>query len=482
MLYNVFNTIITILSVLYFCIVTQLEQIMGNKQSKQNEGVTVKHQRDQPLISKRVLNTKLVESLTHNFNVQKIIAYWVRKEGSSKIAIHILNNDILGLLCKYSVTSYRYIFGYGQKKITDKSIIHNAIFVQKENLFCLNMKQLVISYDYDNMYGQANISKIVDGADNVNHFDEILISNGLASEHCFIMKNNTIYALGRNHYGQLGINRKSFAEENPIQLTKVPFKSKIVSMVCGAEHSLFLSLNGKIFSCGQNKNGQLGRKLADKEKVSYEIKQVPEISLLPKRNKTSKDYICKQIDCTRWTSFALIDDAIYAFGANDCGLLGIGKEDVTKSQYIPLKIVGNNHDYSTSSVIDMKCGICHIVMLTANHDVFVMGQALAIGCGEARGMRAVPTPILSVKEAIENVKKIACGDYHCILLTFDDDIVTFGKNQYGQCLNGKTGKTLLTPTLIKKGTLSKKRNIGEDVTHSAIHIFGATGSTLIGIE
>ncbi|BHF67257.1 Probable E3 ubiquitin-protein ligase herc4 [Sparganum proliferum] len=67
-----------------------------------------------------------------------------------------------------------------------------------------------------------------------------------------------VYSCGSNDFGQLGYERKtnSFARISGIQ-------HKIRDITCGAYHSGAITQNGKVYMWGCNTNGQLGRSSED---------------------------------------------------------------------------------------------------------------------------------------------------------------------------------------------------------------------------
>lgn len=66
-----------------------------------------------------------------------------------------------------------------------------------------------------------------------------------------------VYGRGSNECGQLGMNSLEEALiNNFVRLPKFS-KSKIVSVSCGVDHSLFLNEKGAIYACGNNRSGQL---------------------------------------------------------------------------------------------------------------------------------------------------------------------------------------------------------------------------------
>lgn len=73
--------------------------------------------------------------------------------------------------------------------------------------------------------------------------------------HAFFLRDDqTVWALGDNKYGQLGVG-DTLPRFTPVQ---VPFLDNIVQIATGNNFSLFLKNNGTVYACGQNCTGQLG--------------------------------------------------------------------------------------------------------------------------------------------------------------------------------------------------------------------------------
>eukprot|EP01029_Cantina_marsupialis_P027411 TRINITY_DN766_c0_g1_i2.p1 TRINITY_DN766_c0_g1~~TRINITY_DN766_c0_g1_i2.p1 ORF type:complete len:3952 (+),score=1641.27 TRINITY_DN766_c0_g1_i2:307-12162(+) len=99
-------------------------------------------------------------------------------------------------------------------------------------------------------------------------------SISLSNNHMLIVtKEGDVYGLGSNSNGQLGVK----IEDNECMMkpTKlnIPEGVKIEKAFAGEEFSIFLSADGKVFSCGLNDNGQLGRE-GDCESI-LEIQNLP---------------------------------------------------------------------------------------------------------------------------------------------------------------------------------------------------------------
>ena len=97
------------------------------------------------------------------------------------------------------------------------------------------------------------------GMSSYDHINDpvVLISNGKMSKHTFLKtSNNQIFGFGNNHYCQLGNGDKTYDKiMTPLQLYEVEdiFQDiNIVHIECGMLHTLFLTANGEVYSCGFN--------------------------------------------------------------------------------------------------------------------------------------------------------------------------------------------------------------------------------------
>ena len=65
---------------------------------------------------------------------------------------------------------------------------------------------------------------------------------------------------GKNDRGQLGLGNMNQMYETPYYVNRVP--NKVNEVACGDMHTLLLTLQGEIFSMGDNSRGQLGTGIA----------------------------------------------------------------------------------------------------------------------------------------------------------------------------------------------------------------------------
>ena len=73
----------------------------------------------------------------------------------------------------------------------------------------------------------------------------------------FVTADGSVFAFGHNHYGQLGVGD----EENRLvpTLLRGDLENKsVLQVAAGAMHTIFVTADGLVFSCGSNSKGQLG--------------------------------------------------------------------------------------------------------------------------------------------------------------------------------------------------------------------------------
>ena len=72
-------------------------------------------------------------------------------------------------------------------------------------------------------------------------------------------KNGKLYSWGSNRYGQLGIAGTNTYKINMPTLMNLPHGvGKVVDFSCGEEHCALLNQDGEVFTWGYGNDGQLG--------------------------------------------------------------------------------------------------------------------------------------------------------------------------------------------------------------------------------
>lgn len=228
-------------------------------------------------------------------------------------------------------------------------------------------------------------------------FEKVVCGSNFA----FGLSAKTLYAVGDNSYGQLGISDTNVLSSSEfIQLT-----GTWNDIACGDFHSLALSTNNVLFGCGRNSNNQLGAPFFDTTTYTF-------LSLASTFN---------QVFGGPTTSFALTagradNITLYAAGNNSSYQFGNGN-NTTSSLWRPL----------TGNWRKIAPGSSHTVFLSSNNSVFVAGD-------NTSGQLGVPSfiPFSAWTSRINGTfNDIEAGDNHSVLLS-SGKIFTAGLNDRGQ--------------------------------------------------
>ena len=240
-----------------------------------------------------------------------------------------------------------------------------------------------------NFYGQLGINNENDSRINIpfrhedfnGHNIHLLQSRSLCAYHCFIYtENDELYGFGKNDSNQIGFNRDNgcFFVYKPL-LINYKFNSKLKSIKCGENHSLFLTINGNVHGCGSNIHGQLSYQyITNRDDVTIQC-----IS-------DNKNDI-QSIGCSQHTSYILKNDNIlYGFGKLFKGLFRVGfiKQVLLGDKAViaydcafnfvciltnkqTLESFGRVQFYfNDKSFNDIKCGWDHIILTKNNNNTY----------------------------------------------------------------------------------------------------------------
>ncbi|CAN6478435.1 unnamed protein product [Victoria cruziana] len=283
---------------------------------------------------------------------------------------------------------------------------------------------------------------------------------------------------GNGDFGRLGLGDFSsqwkptvcerLKEENPCAIS------------CGGAHTLFLTEEGRVFATGMNDFGQLGNtRITDHTPEPCEV-----VGFGEKVVKISAGY--------RHSAAITVDGALYMWGDNSSGQLGLGKKaekivtspcivDSLSGFHIEMVALGSEHSVAITENGDMlswgaggsgqlghghhpsilsflrgsreytprlvrtlegvkvrkiAAGLLHSACIDENGSVFMFGQRTTDKLGFAE------TNIVSSPSAIKlpSSQQVSCGAYHTCVITRGGELYTWGTNENG-CL-GLGHKTL----------------------------------------
>uniref|UniRef100_A0A3B3XBU6 HECT domain-containing protein n=1 Tax=Poecilia mexicana TaxID=48701 RepID=A0A3B3XBU6_9TELE len=149
----------------------------------------------------------------------------------------------------------------------------------------------------------------------------------------------------------------------------------------------------------------------------------------------------KEVACGgQHTLFLLHDGSVYTCGSNCCGQLGHNRDGTSP------ELVGA---LDTQKITMVSCGRAHSMAINEQGQVFAWGAGeggqLGLGTVEA----AVRIPRLVKRLCDHSISQVMCGNQHCIALSRDGQLFTWGQNTSGQLGLGKGEPSKLTPHPLK---------------------------------
>jgi len=250
-----------------------------------------------------------------------------------------------------------------------------------------------------------------------------------------IKKDKTLWAWGRNTFGQLGDGTTT----NRSTPTQIGNDNDWISVQGRLTHSVALKSDGTIWAWGRNFAGQLGNGNTTNLSVPTQVG-------------TDSDW--KIISAGGSTTFAIKNDgSLWSWGDNEHGILGDG---TTIGRYIPARVGTENSwqsvNISTSSAIAIK----------TNGTLWAWGRNNRGALGDATYIdRTVPTQI-----GTDNNWKLACtaSSGSTVALKTDGTIWSWGYNADGQLGQGSFQSGINRPRQI--GTDSDWQSISAMVNHT----------------
>ncbi|XP_043917257.1 probable E3 ubiquitin-protein ligase HERC6 [Protopterus annectens] len=218
-----------------------------------------------------------------------------------------------------------------------------------------------------------------------------------------------LYCWGDNTNGQLGLEQVTTLASTP---TKWDYfqRKQLRAVGCGERHTLFLSSDGLVFSCGANEQGQCGRR--DATRIA-QIQALETFKIL-------------HVACGKEHSLAICDQGdVFAWGCGSNGQLGLAE---TKTVHIPKKI----KEFSSIHVIQIACGHHHSVALSKDGRVFSWGQNNHGQLGLGKGISTQATPVQLKFLSGLPLAQIAAGGAHSFALSLSGTVFGWGNNNAGQ--------------------------------------------------
>ena len=281
----------------------------------------------------------------------------------------------------------------------------------------------------------------------------------------------TIYAWGKNEYGQLG-NDSTTNSPVPVAVKTAgtPMDGKtIIQIHAGYEHSLALASDGTVYAWGRNNSGQLGKNDATDTHIPAAVQTLG----TPMAGK-----VIVQLAAGNSQSMALASDGtVYTWGWNQYGQLGNG---TTTNSRIPVAVVTTGTPLAGKTISQIAAGNAHALAMTDDGTVYTwgwnqygqLGNNSTINSSLPVIVKTTGTPL-----AGKMITQIASGGSpNSLVLANDGTMYTWGWGQHGQLGNGTIGTDAKTPLAVSTAPPSALAPSAPKVTFDGIE---ATNVTIV---
>ena len=265
--------------------------------------------------------------------------------------------------------------------------------------------------DYDQL-GTGNTTKFNNVPQKILDIPPVLSVSCGSCHTLIITTDSNLWSCGRNDFGQLCLGDT----ENQLNPQKTSF-SNISKLSAGSQHSLFQNDKGEIFACGYNKFGQCGLGHFDSPQITP--------SLIPNAPSNIVQFVCGSDN----SLFLDPEGNVYSVGFNYHGQLGLGLDT---NQDVLSKIVNIPPIRTISCVLSS----CYLIDFEGNLWTFGSNCYGQLGHGGDTVNINAPKVINTLKD----IQQISCGcsASHCIVKNSQNQIFVTGNNTYGQLGIGDT--------------------------------------------
>jgi len=243
----------------------------------------------------------------------------------------------------------------------------------------------------------------------------------------------------------------------------------ISKAICGCGFTVALSADGRVYSWGHGRWGNLGHRIF----VSWS-----EIFAVPKLITRLRDIKIVDIACGYvHTLFLDENGGLWACGPGVNGRLGLG-EGAARGEYpLPIQVspLWEQRMYQVNRKIERRmrsrgrnvkiedyipfvtkiaCGHKHSAVITDDGKLWTFGAGIfgALGHGHDFRDQWWPAQVAALKDEI--VIDVKCGQHHSVALTATGEVWTWGMSRHGQCARPR-GEAFM---------LSKFDELGEDMS------------------
>ncbi|DBA02141.1 TPA: hypothetical protein N0F65_004776 [Lagenidium giganteum] len=257
---------------------------------------------------------------------------------------------------------------------------------------------------------------------------------------------------GEGKDGRLG-HGDSLPVRQPRLIRSLQHK-RIVHIACGARHTFALAEDGDVFSWGYGEAGALGHGLSAHEQVFESVTMPMEVLTLKNRG-------VAKVSCgDMHTAVVLLNGKLLTCGWGDNGRLGRPCSSDYSSYFEAVDL--KNHLCTF-----VACGGAHTVVLTETKAVYTFGSNSygQLGLGDCKD-RLSPAEVLYFRDDRMIVTSVATGKYNSCATTQDGRLFAWGSDELGQCGIGTYPQIYTVPHLVASAVGLGVNQVSSGDSHS----------------
>jgi alpha-tubulin suppressor-like RCC1 family protein len=222
--------------------------------------------------------------------------------------------------------------------------------------------------------------------------------------HSMIIRGDgTLWATGRNNYGQLGDGTTTF-KSTPVQVM-----SDVSNVSAGYEHTMIVKTDGTLWATGRNNFGELGDGTTTNKLTPIQV--MSDVSFVD----ASWDH----------TMILKNDGTLWATGFNMHGELGDGTKT---NKSTPVQVMSD-----VASVSAGTGNYAHTMILKTDGTLWATGWNYRGQLGDGTLTdKKIPVQVMS------DVSSVSAGGAHTMILKIDGTLLACGRNDFGQLGDGTT--------------------------------------------
>ena len=268
----------------------------------------------------------------------------------------------------------------------------------------------------DGRLGVGDTASPVNWAKAVQGIPEGATVTGLAAggTHSLILAGGEVYAAGSDRFGQLGQGAVNGANKTSFTPVAIP-SSTPVAVAAGGNHSLIVTADGKVFTCGDNTYGQLAQPATTLSSGTLVEVVFPGLST-------------KIVSVVAGADHNLAVDeggGVWVWGRNDSGQLG--KNTRTSADRTPVRIL-------LSGAKSLAAGYAHSLILKQDGSVLGFGRNTLGQTGQSSGTSYAKLPIPI--PGLSGIRLISAGTDSSFAIDAAGQLRSWGYNAYGELLLG----------------------------------------------